>query len=145
MRRRIPVYAVVAPPELAGELSDRHHLEYGDSRASQRRKLADRRRPRPLTSKRADVDLRQDLARQLPALPLPVRPRKRPRIHNFRRTMRTFGLIPRCRIRERVFAIEKIAITGSRAGLRYKAREVASILTHEWERSCIRNDIHRLP
>ena len=83
------------------------------------RQFADRRRPCSLARERTDVHLINDLAGQFHCPPTADRSSGTPRIHDLRRTVRTFGLKARCRIRECVPAIEKIPISHPSAGLGY--------------------------
>jgi hypothetical protein len=56
-RGRVWKYAVVTPPELSRQLSNRHHLHNGDPQRRQVRQLVHGRTPRPGGRERPDVQL----------------------------------------------------------------------------------------
>ncbi len=91
-RRSVEVHPVVAPPELSGEVGDRHHLDDRDSEVGERGKVGARGVPRPLGSERAHVHLVEALPLERAATPAAVGPREARRIDHLRRTVRTLRL-----------------------------------------------------
>src|SRR5688500_2876815 len=91
-RRREEVSTVVAPAELAGELSNRLDLQGGNARVGKRRQFPDGRFPGSFLSERANMHFVDHLAISWHALPGVVRPAKVPRVNDLRRTMRAVRL-----------------------------------------------------
>jgi hypothetical protein len=139
--RREEIDAVVAPPESAGKLGHRHHLDERDAGPRQLRKLVDRRRPRPRRRERTDMQLVDDLSGQTHPGPALVAPGECRRVDDLRRAVRTFRLRPRCRVRDRGAAVEGEAVTGARHQLPNEAGEIATILSRQGREARVRHDI----
>src|ERR1043166_4697674 len=87
MTRREKVHAVVTPAEASRKITDRHHFQQRDAVFFEQWQFLRRRAPRSFLSKRADMKLIDDLARELRAAPILIRPAKLRWIDNARRTM----------------------------------------------------------
>ena len=90
---REPVHAVVAPAESAGELRDRHNLNYGHAQRDEILDALGRRGVGALGCERSDVELIEDLPLGLYARPRGVRPAKHRRVDDLRCAMRAIWLV----------------------------------------------------
>src|SRR5437867_6242168 len=104
MGRCKKIYAVVTPAEFPGEIGDRHHLHHRDSDARQLRQLVRCCAPSSFLRKGADVHFVDDLAFQIDARPIRIRPSELAWIDHARRSVRSFWLKARCRIGIKVFS-----------------------------------------
>src|SRR4051812_17960605 len=105
-RRRIQVHAVVSPPEPAGKVADRHHLDHRDSQVGKRLDLVGGRGPRALTRKGADVHLVEHLISRRNTGPLVIRPLERRGVDDFRRAVRSVRLKPGHRVGAKAITVE---------------------------------------
>ena len=115
-RGRKQIDAVIAPPEAALELRDRHQLDDRDSRMRELGQLGFGRRKRALARERADMQLVDHLAFERHAAPRIVGPFECPRIDDLRCAVRAVGLEARRRIRVPARIVsEDIPVASARA------------------------------
>jgi hypothetical protein len=91
-RRRVEIHAVVAPPEAAWKVRDRHHLDGGYPERREVVEMFCRRPPRTFRCERSHVHFVQHLAATRDAQPAAIGPCERGGIDDFGRAMRTVWL-----------------------------------------------------
>src|SRR5208282_5315768 len=114
---REKINAIISPTEPAREFRHGHDFEAGYTELGERWKFAQGSIPASLRGKCADMHLVDDEVLARDPAPRLVGPSEIPRIDDFRRSVRSFRLVPRRRVGQCRLALieaETIAHTGSR-------------------------------